>query len=84
MVLDLATVKAIYRQAIDADAHDAEGEAWWTEVATEVQAKVDVSDGAAAAYIIAWWHTDWSAVDDTPASAARRIRMSASRMPRRH
>ena len=48
MSLDLTTVKTIYRQAIDERAHDAEGDAWWAEVAAEIQAVV-AAPGAAAA-----------------------------------
>lgn len=84
MNFDLATVKSIYRQAIDARAHDAEGDAWWSEVATEVQAVVDAPDGAAAADIIAWWHNDWSATGDSAVRAARRIRTAAARTPSEH
>ena len=82
MGLDLATVKTVYRKAIDARAHDAEGDAWWSEVAVEVQAVLDAPDRAAAARIIAWWHDDWSAIGDTATRAARRIRTAAARVQR--
>jgi len=78
--LDLPTVKTVYRQAIDARARDAEGDSWWMEVAAEVQSVVDAPDARAAAAIINWWHDDWSAIGDTPARAARRIRTAAKRM----
>ena len=84
MSLDLATVKNIYRQAVDARAHDAEGEAWWSEVATEVRAVVAAPRGADAAAIIAWWHNDWSAIDDTAMDAAPRIRTAAALVTSEH
>lgn len=80
MSVDLAIVKSIYRQAIDSGAHDAEGEAWWAEVAAEMQAVIDAPSIAAAAQVIAWWHHDWASVGDTAACAARRMRSAASRL----
>jgi len=80
--MNLAQVKAIYRAAIDAGAHDAEGVAWWTEVADEVRAVVDAPDNAAAAAVSAWWHPDWRAVGDSPTRAALRLRRTAARLER--
>ena len=80
MSLDLATVKSIYRDAIDARAHDAEGDAWWLEVAAEVQAVVAAPTDAAAASVIVWWHNDWSTIRDTPFGAAQRMRAAAGRI----
>jgi len=84
MSLDLPTVKTVYRQAIDARARDAEGDSWWMEVAAEVQSVVDTFDAREAAAIINWWHDDWSAIGDTPARAARRIRTAAKRVCGQH
>lgn len=69
--------KAIYRAAIDPMALDAEGDAWWGEVAREVEIVVSAPDTASAAAHIAWWHADWRAIGDTPVRAAQRLRRAA-------
>ena len=84
MSLDLTTVKTIYRQAIDECAQDAEGEAWWAEVAAEIQAVIAAPSAAAASAIIVWWHNDWSAVSDSAKDAARRLRAAAAQTLRQH
>lgn len=82
--LDLVTMKTVYRQAVDPRAPDAEGDAWWSEVAVEVQSILNAPGVAAAARIIAWWHHDWSATGDTAACAAHRIRTATARLHRTH
>jgi hypothetical protein len=77
MDIPLETAKTIYRRAIDARASDHEGTAWWQAVAAEVVDVIRAESTAAAATVIAWWHHDWSAVNDTPARAAARIRRAA-------
>lgn len=81
-ILDLATVQAVYRAAIDAGAHDAEGTGWWPAVSQEVSDVVAAPHITAAAAVIAWWHLDWTAIGDTPAQAARRLRQAAARLGR--
>ncbi len=80
MSLDLATAKSIYRDAIDPRAYDAEGDAWWSEVAAEVQAVVAAPTDAAAGAVVVWWRNDWSTIQDTPLAAAQRIRAVARRI----
>ncbi len=75
----LEEVKAVYRAAIDARASDAEGAAWWSEVAVEVRAVLAAPNDAAAAALIAWWHADWRQVNDSPVRAARRLRRAGAR-----
>lgn len=77
MDIALDAVKAIYRRAVDANASDGEGAAWWASVAAEVESVVGAKNAATAASIIAWWHHDWSQVGDTPKAAATRIRRAA-------
>ncbi|CAG2383029.1 MULTISPECIES: hypothetical protein [Burkholderia] len=81
MQITLETAKAIYRQAIDPSASDSAGAAWWDEVADEVRDVVAARTIAIAAELIAWWHHDWTSVNDTPRMAATRIR-NAARMTR--
>ncbi|EYS85845.1 hypothetical protein CF68_09005 [Cupriavidus sp. SK-4] len=80
--MPLETAKAIYRRAIEPNASDGEGEAWWAAVAAEVVAVAGAENTAAAA-IIAWWHHDWSQVGDTPKAAAARLRRASRALSRR-
>lgn len=73
-ILEPHIVKAIYRQAIDPNASDGEGDAWWSEVGAEVSDVLAAGSLDEAAAIIAWWHHDWSSVGDTARAAAKRIR----------
>ncbi|HEP6430804.1 hypothetical protein [Burkholderia arboris] len=77
MAISLDAAKAIYRRAIDTSAGDAEGAAWWEEVADEVRDVVAARSVSEAAEIIEWWHRDWATVADTARSAAKRIRDAA-------
>ncbi len=74
---EIAAAKALYRAAIDAQAKDGEGEAWWSDVAVELVEVISAPSIAAAASVIAWWHHDWTCVSDTPQAAASRIRHAA-------
>ena len=75
--LTLDRAKAIYRQAVDAQASDAEGADWWAKVHAELGQVVTARTTAEAAKVIAWWHHDWSMVGDTAKAAAQRIRAAA-------
>lgn len=77
MPITLDSAKAIYRQAIDSRASEAEGPAWWGEVADEVRDVVAARTMGEAAAVIDWWHHDWTVVSDTPRDAAKRIRDAA-------
>ncbi|MGP8437764.1 hypothetical protein ACT2FY_38735 [Paraburkholderia fungorum] len=77
MAITRDAAKAIYRQAIDARASDAEGASWWAEVIGEVCDVVAARSLTEAAAVIDWWHHDWAAVSDTSRNAARRIRQAA-------
>ncbi|VWC91882.1 hypothetical protein BCO18430_03307 [Burkholderia contaminans] len=77
MQITLETAKAIYRQAIDPSASDSEGAAWWDEVADEVRDVVAARTIGIGAELIAWWHHDWTCINDTPRKAATRIRNAA-------
>ena len=79
-MLTLDEAKAVYGSAIDAQAHDGEGAAWWAEVADEVRTVVAAIDTERAAAVIAWWHANWRAVNDSPARAALRLRRAAARL----
>jgi hypothetical protein len=83
--MPLETAKAIYRRAIEPNASDGEGEAWWAAVAAEVVAVAvaGAENTAAAAAIIAWWHHDWSQVGGTPKAAAARLRRASRALSRR-
>lgn len=70
----------IYRQAIDGAADAGEGEAWWQAVQAELEAVIAAPTAAAAGATIAWWHTAWREVGDTPVRAAGRIRRHAARI----
>lgn len=78
-VLSLLDAKAVYRVAIDPRASDGEGEAWWSSVHADLQRVVNARNAAAAADVLAWWHSDWEwgSVGDTPRAAATRIRAAA-------
>ena len=77
--LSVQDAKAVYRAAIDPRASDGEGEAWWASVHADVQGVVTARTSAAAAQVLAWWHSDWEwgAIGDTPKAAAARIRAAA-------
>ncbi|MEB2500790.1 hypothetical protein [Burkholderia cenocepacia] len=79
MQITLDMAKAIYREAIDPSAGDTEGSAWWEEVADEVREVVAARTIGIAAELIAWWHHDWTCINDTPQRAASRIRNAARR-----
>ncbi|HHY6930524.1 hypothetical protein QZM43_32455 [Burkholderia orbicola] len=83
MAISIDEAKAIYRQAIDSQASDGEGAAWWDEVADEIRDVVAARTIGIAAELIAWWHRDWTSVNDTPRNAATRIRDAARAMRRR-
>ena len=76
--LTIERAKAIYRSAIDARATDAEGAAWWGEVQDEVSRVLAARTLSEAAAVIDWWHNDWSMVNDTARSAAKRLRRAAA------
>ncbi|WP_321944800.1 hypothetical protein [Burkholderia cenocepacia] len=80
MAISLDEAKAIYRQAIDSRASNGEGPAWWDEVADEIRDVVAARTIAVAADLIAWWHHDWTCINDTPRRAATRIRDAARAM----
>lgn len=73
-------VRSHYRQAIDSRAGDGEGAAWWDEVADEIRDVVAARTISIAADLIAWWHHDWTCINDTPRRAATRIRDAARAM----
>jgi len=75
--LNLGRAKRIYRAAVDAQASDAEGEAWWAEVHAELDEVLAARSTAEAAKVISWWHHDWSMVGDTARAAVQRIRATA-------
>lgn len=75
--LTLDQARAIYRQAIERTVRDDEGADWWQAVHQEVIRVLAARNLAAAAAEIAWWHSDWGAVGDTAAAAARRLRQAA-------
>jgi hypothetical protein len=78
--LSLEDAKAVYRLAIDSRAHDAEGEAWWLEVQSEVAQVLAAPSIGRAASVVEWWHHDWSVVNDSAGAAAGRIRAAARRL----
>ncbi|MCS6496806.1 hypothetical protein NX905_21410 [Burkholderia thailandensis] len=80
MAISLNAAKAIYRDAIDPRASDGEGAAWWDEVADEVRDVVATRTIDIAGELIAWWHNDWTCINDTPRQAAKRIRDAARAM----
>ncbi|HDR8983189.1 hypothetical protein QZM46_07615 [Burkholderia vietnamiensis] len=80
MAISLNAAKAIYRHAIDSRVADGEGAAWWDEVADEVRDVVAARTISIAAELIAWWHHDWTCINDTPRKAAKRIRDAARTM----
>lgn len=80
MRLTLDQTMLIYQRAIDKSVGSAEGEDWWTDVQTEMEAVIAAPTTAAAADVIAWWHRVWEDVGDTPARAAGRIRRHAAIM----
>jgi len=80
MTISVNDAKAINRNAIDSRASDGEGAAWWDEVADEVRDVVAARTIGIAADLIAWWHHDWTSVNDTPRKAATRIRDAARSM----
>lgn len=67
--LTLSGVKAVYREAIDPAAPNAEWASWWAAVATEAHTVVSAPTEKAAGEIIAWWHREWSVVEAPPPSA---------------
>lgn len=69
--------KSVYRVAVDANARDEEGPDWWAAVIREMHEVCAAGSLKAATAVIAWWHADWSAVDDTAQAAAKRIRAAA-------
>jgi hypothetical protein len=73
----LDAAKTIYRAAIDPRALDGEGEAWWSAVADEMAEVIAAPTASQAAQVVAWWHRDWTSVNDTPRAAAARIRRAA-------
>lgn len=77
MAITHDAAKAIYRQAIDARASDAEGASWWAEVVGEVCDVVAARSLTEAAAVIDCWHHDWEMVSDTSRNAAKRIRQAA-------
>jgi hypothetical protein len=77
MAIELDAAKAIYRHAVDPNASDGEGSAWWDEVADELRDVLAARSLNDAAKVIQWWHHDWTAVSDTPRNAAKRIREAA-------
>jgi hypothetical protein len=83
MQITLYTAKAIYSKAIDPCASDAEGAAWWDEVADEVRDVIAARSLSEAATVIDWWHHDWTEVSDTARDAFKRIR-EAGRALRRN
>ena len=70
----------IYQQAIDATMGSDQGASWWAEVSAELLAVVAAPTTAAAGEVIAWWHSDWRQVGDSPVRAAGRIRRHAARV----
>ena len=83
MQLTIDQTMTIYQRAIDKTAGADEGEAWWSEVQTELEAVIAAPTTAAAAAVIASWHRIWKEVNDTPARASSRIRTQAARLLRR-
>ncbi|WP_186031709.1 hypothetical protein [Burkholderia gladioli] len=73
----LDAAKTIYRAAIDPRALDGEGDAWWSAVAGELAEVIAAPTAGQAAEVVAWWHRDWTSVNDTPRAAAARIRRAA-------
>ena len=70
--LTLSGVKAVYREAIDPAAPNAEWASWWAAVATEAHTVVSAPTEKAAGEIIAWWHREWSVVEAPPSAGALR------------
>lgn len=64
----------IFQRAIDNTAGAGEGEAWWQEVQSELEAVIEAPTKTAAAEVIEWWHGVWSDIGDTPVRAAGHIR----------
>ena len=63
--LTLERAKRIYRAAVDSQASDAEGAAWWSDVHAELGQVLAARSAGEAAKVIDWWHHDWSMVGDT-------------------
>lgn len=75
--LTLERAKTIYRAAVDSQASDGNGAAWWTEVHTEMAKVLTAPSTTEAAQVIAWWHHDWTTVGDSAKAVAQRIRAAA-------
>lgn len=70
----------IYKSAVDSTMGAEQGAQWWAVVIAELDAVIAAPDSTVAAGIIAWWHHDWSTVDQTPKRVAGRIRRQAAGM----
>lgn len=70
----------IYQNAVDPTVGPEQGEQWWDEVRFELDAVIAAPDTAAAADIIAWWHSDWSTVGQNPKRVVGLIRRQAARL----
>lgn len=76
-ILTLERAKSIYRAAVDSQASDANGIAWWAEVRDEIERVLASRSTTEAASVVAWWHHDWTAVGDTAKAVVQRIRAAA-------
>ncbi|MBY0240091.1 MAG: hypothetical protein K2X55_12325 [Burkholderiaceae bacterium] len=68
----------IYQRAVDPTMGSEQGAQWWADVSAELDAVIAAADNAAAADIIAWWHSDWRLVGQNPKRVAGRIRRQAA------
>lgn len=75
--LTVEQAKQVYRAAIDSAAREDEGVEWWAAVVDAVRKVCAAKSAKAASTVIAWWHHDWSCINDTPRAAAQRIRAAA-------
>lgn len=75
--LSMQRAKTIYRAAVDSRVSDFEEPAWWEAVRIELEQVLRARTVSEAASVIAWWHHDWSAINDSPRGAAGRIRLAA-------
>lgn len=75
--LALESVKEIYCAMIDPTVANSESDTWREQVAVEICQVIAAPSALVAAKSIAWWHADWSQINDTPIAAATRLRNAA-------
>ena len=78
--IKLASIKKIYRLAIDPDVDFHDSSVWWEEVASQITKVIIAPSDLAAAEVITWWHPDWTKINDSPLAAATRLRQAGTKV----